>query len=741
MGDKEKYAASIKYIRTKVDQLLTLMGTLPLRPEELDDETLLELDPIGIVADSFNQVLQHLRDTNHELALARNEIRTILDAMGAAVVVLNKGGTVADCNRQALDWFFHKEDSSMVIGTDLDKSCSCGSDIESTLIEQRKNEGVFVHEGRHFHVICSDIPDHQGRADKKVFLYFDITPQKQAETELQLYARIFENTAEGIAITDAQMNFLQVNEAFCHITGYSESELIGRKPKTMKSGRHDEAFYQAMWESINENGFWQGEVIDRTKDGGLLPLLQTISVVRNERGEVSNYISIINDITSLKETQTRLDYLAHHDPLTELPNRLLFTDRLEHAIARARRVDDKFALLFIDLDRFKTINDSLGHQIGDRFLIEVAKRLKGLVRRADTVSRLGGDEFVVLLEQLHNDEEADQLALKIVKALKLPFTVNDIELHIGCSIGITFFPDDGNDAVSLLKNADSAMYQVKESGRDGYRRFSQELSEAAHEKLTLENALRHAVRRKQFTLHFQPIIDLHKQRIVAAEALIRWPHPTLGLVAPDKFIPLAEETKLIIPIGSWVAEQALLQLTAWRSAGIELDHISVNASGLQVFHPNFADDLIGKLRDIGVEGDSLQIELTENTLMRDAATCRNIFERLRRHGIRIAIDDFGTGYSSLAYLKLLPIDDLKIDRSFVKDIPGDSNDCAIAEAIIGLAQTLGLQTVAEGIETLEQENYLTSIGCGKVQGYHYAKPMPAAEFAAFYLGYSPPLSA
>jgi len=730
-----EYFKAIQYIRAKVDQMLTLIGTLPLRPEELDDRTLIDLDPIGIVTESFRQVLDHLNDTNRALDVAKQEIRAIFDSMDAAVIVLNEDGRIDDCNRQAREWLFLGRTAADIIGRPLPAVCVCCDAMQAGMAAGLVRDCAFEFDGRHLQVVSSDIHDAQHNQIKKVFICFDITRQKRTEASLQLYAKVFANTAEGIAITDAEKRYLQVNDAFCRITGYSEKELLGQTPEMLQSGRHDEEFYAALRHSLTTTGQWQGEILDRAKDGRIIPLLLSINAVYDADGNLTNYITIVTDITSLKETQTRLDFLAHHDPLTELPNRLLFTARLEHAIERAARDHDIFGLLFIDLDRFKTINDSLGHQFGDRLLIEVARRLRGLVRKADTIARLGGDEFVVLLERLNIPGEATTLAHKIVTAMRQPFHLHNSELHVGCSIGITLYPEDGTDAVTLLKNADTAMYRVKDAGRDGYRKFSHDLSAAADEKLTLENALRLALRDNQLVLHYQPIIDLQQQRIIAVEALARWPHPERGMIPPDQFIPLAEETKLILPLGAWVAHQAVTQFVRWRAQGIAPDYISVNASAMQLFHPGFADMLFELLRLHNVDGRHLQVELTENVLLRDINSCRHVLERLRDHGVRIAIDDFGTGYSSLAYLKQLPIDDLKIDRTFVRDIPGDSNDCAIAEAIIGMARNLGMETVAEGVETAAQENFLLGVGCRKVQGYYYAKPLSAADFAAFHAGF------
>lgn len=724
-------AETLRYIRDKVDQLLAVMGTLPLRPEELDDDTLITLDPIGIIAESFRQVIDHLNTTNLRLSLATEEIRTILDALGAAVVVLDLDDRIEDCNRQALDWFFGGVDKAAIIGCLANDVCTCAHGI--TEIRARADGSIHTAHmyGHDMQVVASKILDESGQHAKTVMLFTDITQQKETERHLRLYSEVFSHVGEGIMITDADNRIIEVNDAVVRMTGYSRDELIGNEPGSLKSGLHEPAFYEKLWQTLRESGCWQGEIFDRSRDGRVIPLLESISEVRDSNGEVTHHIALMTDITSLKETQTRLDFLAHHDALTELPNRLLFNDRLRHAIEHARREGHSLALLFIDLDRFKNINDSLGHQVGDMLLIEAAQRLRTLVRRADTLARLGGDEFVILMEAATTPLAAVNFADKVVESIKQPFTVAGMELHIGCSIGITIFPEDGEDATSLLKNADAAMYRAKEAGRDGHMRYSAELSEAMRHKMELDNALRSAVRLGDFELHYQPIMDIVQGKVVACEALIRWQGGPENARTPDIFIPVAEETRLIVPLGEWVLREALGRQRAWRDAGLELAYVSVNISAVQLAQPDFIDRVTALLAEAGVHGSELQIEMTENVLMADIELCARVLAQLRQRGVRVAIDDFGTGYSSLAYLKQLPIDNLKIDRSFVRDIPGDASDCAIAAAIIGLARTLGLDAIAEGIETREQQDYLARVGCEKVQGYLHARPMPATEFEGF----------
>lgn len=721
----------LRYIRAKVDQLLTVMGTLPLRAEELDDDTLITLDPIGIIAESFRQVIQHLNETNAQLALAQNEIRAILDALGAAVVVLDSEDRIEDYNVRARDWFFAGAGRPQIVGRPAGEACACAADLANVRFCADGRPHAAIMDGRDMQIIASRICGENERQAKTVMLFSDISQQKETERHLQLYAEVFRQVGEGILIADADNHIVEINDAVTRITGYARDELIGKTPKLFKSDLHERSFYAEMWGALKQHGHWHGEIFDRRKDGKIIPLLQTISTVRDADGALTHYISVMTDISSLKETQTRLDFLAHHDVLTELPNRLLFSDRLHHAVERARRDDSSVALLFIDLDHFKNINDSLGHHFGDLLLIEAAQRLKMLVRRADTVARLGGDEFVVLIESTATHEAAALLAEKIVTAFKLPFLVNGLDLHIGCSIGVTVFPDDGTDAMTLLKNADAAMYRAKEAGRDGHVRYTAELSSAMQQKLELDNALRSAVRQGGFELHYQPIVDIEQQQVVACEALIRWPAGPASARTPDRFIPVAEESRLILPLGDWILRTALEQLRRWRNDGLRLDYVSVNISAVQLAQPDFADRVIDTLAALEATGNELQIELTENVLMRDIELCSWVLARLREHGIRVAIDDFGTGYSSLSYLKQLPIDNLKIDRSFVCDIPGDPNDCAIAAAVIGLARTLGLDAIAEGIETVEQQEFLARIGCSKMQGYLHARPLPAGDFAAF----------
>ncbi|MEQ8659379.1 MAG: EAL domain-containing protein, partial [Gammaproteobacteria bacterium] len=454
-------------------------------------------------------------------------------------------------------------------------------------------------------------------------------------------------------------------------------------------------------------------------------------------GTLIEAVGIANDITELKRSQTELHYLAHHDPLTGLPNRLLLCARLERAIEQAQRRHSAGALLYIDIDRFKNINDSLGHPIGDALLQFAAQRLQGCVRRADTVARLSGDEFTLLLEDIDGPDAAVQVAEKVLGAFAQPFCMEGHEIAVTPSIGISVFPRDGADIDSLLRNADSAMYEAKEKGRNAYAIYSQRMTETALERVRLENDLRRALDNQELVIHYQPQVELASGRLVGAEALLRWNHPELGLVAPDRFIPLAEESGLIVPIGDWVLRTACHAARAWLDAGVPLARIAVNVAGPQIRRGRLPQAVAAALAAAGLPACRLELEVTESFIMSEAEQAIDVLDALRALGVSLSIDDFGTGYSSLSYLKRLPINQLKIDRSFVRDIPDDSDDMAITGAVIALAQSLRLEAVAEGVESEAQRAFLVEHGCRYGQGYLFHKPMPAAAFTAWALAQAP----
>ena len=721
---------AIKYIREKVDQLLQVMGTLPLSPEELDDATLLSVDPIGILSGSFQQILMQNK-------LANAEVQAIFNTVGAAILVLDHNYKIETFNNVSKAKLFSDLEDDEIKGQDIYKFINFFTNGIKEIINRSFSSGNVnlryeISQGeRSCDMMITPLKNEEDGLEKIIILLTDISELKKTEEKLVQSAAVFEHTAEGILVTDKDNLIIAVNKAFLDITGYNETDVIGRNPRMLSSGRHDKIFYEKMWESIAEKGIWKGEIWDKRKDGTLVPVWQTISSILDTDGNIKNYISVFSDITSIKQTQEQIDYLAFHDGLTGLPNRTLFNDHLSYAIKRSRRAETKLAVLFIDLDRFKNINDTLGHQKGDLLLKCVAQRLTSITRDGDTVARWGGDEFIILQDNIQHTRNASTLARKIIETFKQPCNISGFDIHVTMSIGISLFPDDGGDVDSLIKNADVAMYRAKDQGRDCFRFYTQELSEIAYERLTMESALRYAIQNKEFVLYYQPIIDIKKGEVSAAEALIRWPHETRGFIVPDMFIHIAEETGLIVELGLWVIEEACKQIIEWESEGVVFDHISVNVSIIQLERGDFINDVKRIIERTGIPHGSLEMEVTESKIMQNAENVVAQLEQLRELGIRLSIDDFGTGYSSLSYLKKLPVDRLKIDRSFVQDLMSDNDDAAIAEAILAMAKSLGLKVTAEGVEVDAQHQFFVEKQCDNAQGYLYSKPMPIQDFNQF----------
>ena len=562
----------------------------------------------------------------------------------------------------------------------------------------------------------------------------DITERKRAEIDLRIAAAAFQSR-EGMCVTDATGVILRVNRAFTKVTGYSAEEAVGQTPRILRSGRHDKAFYEGMWRSIDTTGSWEGEIWNRRKCGELFPEWLTITAVRDEAGSVTHYVATLTDITQRKEAEYEIRNLAFYDPLTRLPNRRLLLERLKHALSAITRSEHGGALLFIDLDNFKTLNDTYGHDMGDLLLQRVAERLAGCVREADTVARLGGDEFVVLLEDLSGTPQdaalqAKTVGEKILEALNRPYPLADHEYHSTPSIGITLFSGPHNLSDDLMKRADLALYDAKAAGRNTLRFFDPAMQAAVTARASLEADLRKGLQQGQFVLHYQPQID-DSGTISGTEALVRWQHPSLGLVPPAAFIPLAEETGLILPLGQWVLTTACRQLAAWAAMpGRAHLSVSVNVSVRQFRQPDFVAQVLAALEDTGALPQRLQLELTESLLLDDVGEVIAKMEALRARGVSFALDDFGTGYSSLSYLRRLPLDQLKIDKSFVTDIIGNTNDAVISRTIVALAHSLGLAVIAEGVETTEQRQFLALQGCRSYQGFLLSAPLALADLEA-----------
>lgn len=571
------------------------------------------------------------------------------------------------------------------------------------------------------------------KQDEAVMVIRDITQRKQQEAELRLWAKVFEASNEAILITDTHLNIILVNKTYERITGYTEEEVLGVDTAKVGARLHSHSFFRNLVHILKERGHWEGELINRRKDGEKFPTWYSISQVLNSDGQPENYIAIFSDISERKKSRERIDFLAHHDSLTELPNRALLNDRLEMAINTAKRRGEKVGILFIDLDRFKNINDSLGHAAGDQILRQTASRLSATVRTDDTVARLGGDEFVVLLPRVRDERSLVEVAIKLREELLQPYILEDMPLHLSPSIGIAVYPGDGEDPSTLIKNADAAMYLAKEKGRNNYQFYTPVLNARTLDRLKLEHDLRQALELGQFELHYQPQIALMSdaevtKKLYGAEALVRWRHPERGLVPPNHFIPLAEEIGLIIPLGAWVIAEAARQVMHWHQRGLPELVVSVNISALQFHQAGFLAEVQALMAQAGAKPGSLELELTESMLMSDMEVSIQVLQAFRDLGYRIAIDDFGTGFSCLNYLRRLPANTLKIDQSFVRDMQTDSASLAIVSSIIRLAGSLGMDAVAEGVETAEEMALLEQQGCRLMQGYHFSRPLPPAQF-------------
>jgi diguanylate cyclase (GGDEF)-like protein/PAS domain S-box-containing protein len=556
----------------------------------------------------------------------------------------------------------------------------------------------------------------------------DVTEHKRVEAELRIAAAAFESQ-EGMFVADAQRVILRINRAFSAITGFAAKEAVGQTARLLKSDRHDEIFSATMWETIDRTGAWRGEIWNRRKNGEVSPRWLTITAVQGTDGGITHYVGTLVDITQRKADEAEIENLAFYDPLTKLPNRRLLVDRLQQTLVACTRSQQQGAILFIDLDDFKTLNDTQGHDVGDQLLQQVARRLLTCVRAGDTVARLGGDEFVVLLGDLSGDpqEAASQgevVGEKILAALAPPYLLAGHEHHSTGSVGGTLFSNHRETVDDVLKRADLAMYRAKAAGRNTLRFFDPRMQVAVTARAVLEAELRRGVRESQFVLHYQPQVD-GGGRVTGAEALVRWQHPRRGLVSPAEFIPMAEETGLIEPLGQWVLESACAQLLAW-SARPETAHLtlSMNVSAREFRHPEFVARALAVIDRSGVDPRKLMLEFTESPLPDDLEETIAKMARMKAHGERFSLDDFGTGYSSLSYLKRLPLDQLKIDQSFVRDILVDPNDAAISHTIMALGQSLGLAVIAEGVETVEQRDFLSNQGCRAFQGYLFGRPGP-----------------
>lgn len=690
--------------------------------------------------------LARLRQARSRADHAKTALDQALDSMDSGFVLLDAQDRVVSWNERYLEIFPSMRELiepgmpyERAFETSARKLLPDGSEAErQAWIQQRRERhrnAQGEYEQQYLNGLTVLMTERRTPDGGTVCMYSDISEKKRLEIEQRIAAIAFE-VQEGITITDAAMVILRVNRAFSEITGYSAEESIGKTPALLSSGRHDAAFFAVMWESIARTGAWQGEIWNRRKSGEVYPEWLMITAVKDMAGLVTHYVGTFADITARKAAEDEINSLAFFDPLTRLPNRRLLLDRLKHALASSARNDRYGALLFIDLDHFKNLNDTLGHDIGDLLLQQVAERLNTCVRESDTVARLGGDEFVVMLEDLSGTiqeaaNQAEAVGEKILATLNQPYALRSDEHHSTPSIGVALFADHHESIDELLKRADLAMYEAKAAGRNTLRFFEPEMQTAVTARAAMETGLREALANGQFFLHYQAQVS-DERRVAGAEALVRWQHPLRGTIPPAEFIPLAEETGLILPLGSWVLETACAQLTLWASRP-EMAHLTlaVNVSARQFHQDDFVDQVLAVLERTGANPCRLKLELTESLLVTNVEDVIAKMSALKKIGVGFSLDDFGTGYSSLAYLSRLPLDQLKIDRSFVMNIESNDNSIAICAATISLAHSLKLKVVAEGVETEAQRYFLNMVHhCDFIQGYLFSRPLPLEEFEA-----------
>ena len=657
-------------------------------------------------------------------------------------IILAKQRKIVSCNRHMAEMFGYRTpeeligQSTRVLFPSQESFVRTGKLLYRQMAEQghAQSESELVRrDGTSLWVMLTGRPlSATDVLEASIWVYTDITERRQQAARLSLANCVFNNSLEALLITDGQTRIQDVNQAFCRITGYSREDVLGKTPALMKSGRHDAEFYGALWQSLLSNGAWEGEIWDRRKNGQIFPKWLSITVVRDEDGAIQNYIGCFSDISTRKAAEERIYHMAHHDPLTSLPNRVQLRIRYLHMLELQRRTGRRLAVMFLDLDHFKRINDSLGHPVGDGLLLAVVGRLRACLRDSDTLSRQGGDEFIILLGDLETGLDATVIARKLLAAMHEPFKVDEHVLNTSTSIGIAIAPDDGSDFDTLMQRADTAMYHAKESGRGQFSFFSREMKDQAQRRLEIGNRLRRAIDTGELSLVYQPQVYADSGEVFGAEALLRWQIADGTMIPPSEFIPLAEESGLILPLGEFVIAETSRQIRLWHDMGNQWK-IAINISGAQIFRCDVVELLHSHIRDAGITPQLLEVELTESTLVEDTVALCEVIRQLRQLGISIAIDDFGTGYSSLSYLKRFNINKLKIDRAFISDLDGhpSSDGSPLSQLIINIAHTLRLRVIAEGVETARQLDLIRRQGCNEIQGYYFSRPLNPEGFLRF----------
>ncbi len=690
----------------------------------------------------INQQLQQQLDEtvqlNQILTAEKSFVHSLIDAVNAMIIVINADGKITQANQIffqlsdfAEDDIYHLSLEQILPDLNLLLPAPKQSTTDETIIHQE----IHLY-GKGDTRLCVDCVCHSLLNSAQPFNYtiitcIDITERKRDEKQLRQAAAVFENTAEGVVVTNLKGEILKINKAFTETTGYRFEEVLGKTPALLQSGDQSADFYREMWKNLEQSGGWRGEIINRRKSGEIYHEWLTISTVTNDSGAPINYVGVFSDISAMKKSQQQLDYLTQYNSLTGLPNRLLLNDRLNHATQRAVREQARIAVFMMDLDRLKDINTSLGHEKGDEILKLFAQRLEDAMRTEDTIAHLGGDEFAVIVEHIPHTDNATWIAQKLLNLFKQEFIIDDKEIFVSGSIGISLFPNDGATGELLLQNAKTAMYEAKQNGGNNYRFYMRVMNTHSLELLLLESSLRRALEREELSVFYQPQFELSSQRLIGMEALVRWFHPQRGMISPSEFVPLAEESNLIIEIGHWVLKTACAQTKAWHDQGYAKLKIAVNLSARQFSHQDLAKEVAEVLIETGLKAPYLKLELTESILIQEEETVVNTLRELQAMGVTLAIDDFGTGYSSLSYLKRFPISELKIDQSFVKDIEDIKQDAEIVSAIISLGQRLHLGIVAEGIENQTQIDFLNNHGCQTGQGFMFSKPLNRNDFQMF----------
>lgn len=720
----------------------------PFTPQLIEKRIKLHLQRIAM-----EEKVQHSQQLllSRSTALLKTEElhRLVLETVGDGIIEIDRNNLIAFVNKPILECFGYVKDE--LLGEHLsallvDKQDKDLRQITGSATTRSSLQGVSTYQcaeqlfrrkdGSTFSAEYCTIPQtRSGTVQGSILTFKDIITRLESATETRLSKAIFDNIKEGILLTDCDFNILRINPGGGVITGYSSEELVGNNIRIWESGHHDRAFYAKLSVELEENGYWEGEIWNRKKDGSVYPTYQNISLLESGTGTTPNYVSLFTDISRQKAMEEALTYQANHDPLTNLPNRQLFLDRLSRALLHSKRLQTSFAILFLDLDKFKHVNDTMGHPAGDQLLKLVAERLTASLRASDTVARLGGDEFTVILNALGDPKHAASIAKKLIQELHTPFELEEGIAEIGTSVGIAMFPDDGNTLEDLLSHADMAMFQAKQEGRNTYRFFTKELQTQAQGKITIEQELHKAIEKEELILVYQPIVDLETHKIHQLEALCRWHHPNRGVILPQEFIPIAEETPFIHKLNSWVLKSVIEQSQQWDKEGLEQLPVSLNIGTFNNSHGLSYDDVAQVLSDCDFSGSRLAFELTETAMIEKSDEVIEWMHGMRKLGISIVVDDFGTGYSSLAYLKRFPVDCLKIDQEFIHQMAENVEELALVRTICAMSKSLDLCVIAEGVETMEQRDLLAYLEppCQFIQGHYIAEPMDTVKVPRFLL--------